>query len=115
VPRDITILSPTVPDALDLATAARAVDESYGVREIDDGAALQVFAAGGEPLLTMWGARELSTAGEIDRLLPHPPEMRLPVFWVDAVAPLTEAGERGVSVALRLALGLDATCIVEDD
>jgi hypothetical protein len=115
VPRDITILSPTVPDALDLATAARAVDESYGVREIDEGDALQVFAEGGEPLLTVWGARELATAGEVERLLPHPPEVRLPVFWVDAVAPLTEAGEAGVSVALRLALGLDATCIVEDD
>jgi len=115
VPRDITILSPTVPDALDLATAARAVDDSYGVREIDGGEALQVFRAGGDVVLTLYPSRELTVSGEVERLLPDPPEVRLPVFWADAVAPLGDEGELGVSVALRLALGLDATCIVEDD
>jgi len=48
-------------------------------------------------------------------LLPDPPSVRLPVFWIDAVAPMGDEGETGVSVALRLALGLEAACIVEDD
>ncbi|ROS61769.1 hypothetical protein EDF38_0867 [Frigoribacterium sp. PhB160] len=115
MPRDITILSPHVVDALDLATAARAVDESFGVREIDGGDALQVFAAGGEAVLTVWTASELTVEGEVERLLPDPPAVTLPVFWIDAAAPLGPEGERGVSVALRLALGVEATCIVEDD
>jgi hypothetical protein len=115
VPRDITILSPHVVDALDLATAARAVDDSLGVREIDGGAALQVFGGGGDAVLTVFSSDEVTVAGEIERLLPDPPAVRLPVHWVDAVAPHGPEGERGVSVALRLALGLEATCIVEDD
>lgn len=115
VPREITILSPEAPDGLDLASAAHAVDESYGVRPIDGATAHQVFARGGRALLTVYGAQELNTSGEIERLLTDPPEVRLPVFWVDAIAPLGEDGEAGVSVALRLALALDAVCIVEDD
>ncbi|WP_396599046.1 hypothetical protein [Frigoribacterium sp. R86507] len=115
MPRDITILSPHVYDQLDLATAAHAVDGSLGVREIDGGDALQVFAVGGVPLLTVYQAAELAEAGELDRLLPDPPSVRLPVFWIDAVAPMGDEGETGVSVALRLALGLEAACIVEDD
>ncbi|TWX40223.1 hypothetical protein ES689_01775 [Frigoribacterium sp. ACAM 257] len=115
MPRDITILSPHVVDVLDLATAARAVDESLGVREIDGGAALQVFGGSGDAVLTVFGSEEITVAGEIERLLPDPPGVRLPVHWVDAVAPHGADGERGVSVALRLALGLEATCIVEDD
>jgi hypothetical protein len=115
VPRDITILSPQAPDGLDLATAARAIDESYGVRPIDGATAHQVFARGGRALLTVYGAQELSTVGEIQRLLPDPPEVRLPVFWIDASAPLGDDGEAGVSVALRLALAMDAVCIIEDD
>ncbi|KQO82427.1 MULTISPECIES: hypothetical protein [unclassified Frigoribacterium] len=115
MPRDITILSPQAPDGLDLATAARAIDESYGVRPIDGATAHQVFARGGRALLTVYGAQELATVGEIERLLPDPPEVRLPVFWIDASAPLGDDGEAGVSVALRLALALDAVCIVEDD
>ena len=59
--------------------------------------------------------RRLDVEGEVERLLPDPPTVRLPVFWIDAVAPLDESGEEGVGVALRLALALDATCIVEDD
>jgi hypothetical protein len=115
VPRDITILSPQAPDGLDLATAARAIDESYGVRPIDGATAHQVFARGGRALLTVYGAQELSTVGEIQRLLPDPPEVRLPVFWIDASAPLGDDGDAGVSVALRLALAMDAVCIIEDD
>jgi len=115
VPREITILSPAEPDALDLAVAARSVDESLGVREIDGGDALQVFGTSGVPVLTVYGARRLDVEGEVERLLPDPPTVRLPVFWIDAVAPLDESGEEGVGVALRLALALDATCIVEDD
>ena len=115
MPRDITILSPHVYDQLDLASAAHAVDGSLGVREIDGGDALQVFAAGGVPLLTVYQAAELTEAGELERLLPDPPSVRLPVFWIDAVAPMGDEGEAGVSVALRLALGLEAACIVEDD
>jgi hypothetical protein len=115
VPRDITILSPQAPDGLDLATAARAIDESYGVRPIDGATAHQVFARGGRALLTVYGAQELSTVGEIERLLPDPPEVRLPVFWIDASAPLGDDGDAGVSVALRLALAMDAVCIIEDD
>lgn len=115
MPRDITILSPQAPDGLDLATAARAIDESYGVRPIDGATAHQVFARGGRALLTVYGAQELSTVGEIQRLLPDPPEVRLPVFWIDASAPLGDDGEAGVSVALRLALAMDAVCIIEDD
>ena len=114
MPRDITILSPEEPDALDLAVAARAVDESLGVREIDAGDALQVFDASGEQLLTVYGARRLDVPGEVERLLPAPPSPALPVFWIDAVAPLDDRGDMGVSVALRLALGLDAACVVED-
>ncbi|NRD25375.1 hypothetical protein [Frigoribacterium sp. VKM Ac-2836] len=115
MPRDITILSPHVYDQLDLVTAAHAVDSSFGVREIDGGDALQVFAAGGVPLLTIYQAAELTQVDELDRLLPDPPSVRLPVFWIDAVAPMGDEGETGVSVALRLALGLEAACIVEDD
>jgi hypothetical protein len=115
VPRDVTILSPQAPDGLDLATAARAIDESFGVRPIDGATAHQVFARGGRALLTVYGAQELSTVGEIQRLLPDPPEVRLPVFWIDASAPLGDDGEAGVSVALRLALAMDAVCIIEDD
>ncbi|ROS52986.1 hypothetical protein [Frigoribacterium sp. PhB24] len=115
MPRDITILSPHVYDQLDLATAAHAVDGSLGVREIDGGDALQVFAAGGVALLTVYQAAEVTEVDELDRLLPDPPSVRLPVFWIDAVAPLGDEGETGVSVALRLALGLEAACIVEDD
>ena len=81
VPREITILSPQAPDGLDLASAAHAVDESYGVRPIDGATAHQVFARGGRALLTVYGAQELNTSGEIERLLTDPPEVRLPVFW----------------------------------
>jgi len=115
VPRDITILSPHGVDALDLATAARTVDESLGVREIDGGAAFQVFGGSGEAVLTVFGSEQVTVAGEIERLLPDPPALGLPVWWVDAVAPHGAKGEQGVSVALHLALGLDAVCIVEDD
>lgn len=114
MPREITILSPGEHDALDLAVAARAVDESLGVREIDEGDALQVFDASGEQLLTVYGPRRLDVVGEVERLLPDPPTVALPVFWIDAVAPLGDRGDTGVSVALRLALGLEASCIVED-
>ncbi|WP_423918551.1 hypothetical protein ACPEEZ_10615 [Frigoribacterium sp. 2-23] len=115
MPREITILSPSVFDELDLASAARGVDESFGVREIDDGDALQVFDGTGDFVLTVYPAFELATEGEIDRLLPDPPAVRLPVFWIDAFAPLGDHGEAGVSVAMRLALGLEASCIIEDD
>ena len=115
MPRDITILSPHVVDVLDLATAARTVDEALGVREIDGGAALQVFGESGDAVLTLFSSDEVTVPGEIERLLPEPPAVRLPVWWVDAVAPHGDEGEQGVSVALRLALGLEAVCIVEDD
>lgn len=114
MPRDITILSPEEHDALDLAVAARAVDEGLGVREVDAGEALQVFDASGDSLLTVYGARRLEVSGEVERLLPDPPTVALPVFWIDAVAPLDDRGDTGVSVALRLALGLEAACVVED-
>ena len=108
-------MSPHVYDQLDLATAAHAVDGSLGVREIDGGQALQVYAAGGASVLTVYQATELSESGEVTRLLPDPPTVGLPVFWIDAVAPLGDEGEVGVSIALRLALGLEAACIVEDE
>ena len=76
MPRDITILSPHVVDSLDLATAARAVDESFGVREIDGGDALQVFAAGGEAVLRGGGPahRRLGPGrrGRLPVALQHP-------------------------------------------
>lgn len=114
MPREIAILSRTDHDVAAVAQAARAVRGVTGVRTIDGGAAVQVTAPGGEPVLTVYRARRLATEGEVARLLPEAPAVPLPTWWCDAVAPFGDAGDVGVRVALELALALDAVCVVAD-
>ena len=38
----------------------------------------------------------------------------MPTWWSDAYAPWGDEGEAGVSIALRLALALEAVCVVAD-
>lgn len=114
MPREITILSPADHGLAALAEAAEGIDGASEVREIDGGRALQVITAQGATLLTVYRARILGTEGEVARLLPDAPEVALPTWWCDAAAPLGPEGEAGVSIALRLALALDAVCVVSD-
>ncbi|MCU1528451.1 MAG: hypothetical protein JWP75_2214 [Frondihabitans sp.] len=114
MPREITILSQTPHDLYGLAAAAEGIVGASGVREIDGGAAVQVLSPTGESLLTVYPARLLTTEGEVERLLPNAPVVNLPTYWSDAVAPWGTVGDAGVSIALRLALRLEAVCVVED-
>lgn len=114
MPREITILAERAPDLEALASAAEGIAGATEVREIEGGAASQVVTLRGEPLLTLYHPRILRTVGEVERLLPSAASVELPVFWCDAYAPWGDAGEAGVSIALRLALGVGATCVVED-
>ncbi|BDZ51604.1 hypothetical protein GCM10025867_38450 [Frondihabitans sucicola] len=114
MPREITILSSEDHDLYALAHAAEGIAGAASVREIDDGAAVQVLREDGVSLLTVYAPRQLHTYGEIERLLPDAPDVTLPTWWSDAFAPWGEVGEAGVSIALRLALGLGAVCLVED-
>jgi hypothetical protein len=84
------------------------------VREIDGGTAVQVLREDGVSILTVYAPRRVSTLGEVRRLLPDAPEVALPTWWTDAYAPWGDAGDDGVSIALRLALAQDAVCLVED-
>jgi hypothetical protein len=114
MPREITILAQTAFDLADLARAAEGIDGAAEVREIDEGAAIQVLDQAGQSLVTVYRARLVQTVGEIERLLPDAPNVALPVLWSDAVAPWGPLGEAGVSIALRLALRLEAVCLVAD-
>lgn len=114
MPREITILSPERHDLYALAEAAEGIDGADSVREIDDGAAVQVLTRAGAILLTVYAPRQLDSVGEVARLLPDAPVVALPTWWSDAYAPFGDGGEEGVSIALRLALGLHAICLVED-
>ncbi|AMM21749.1 hypothetical protein AX769_18355 [Frondihabitans sp. PAMC 28766] len=114
MPREITILSQTPHDLYALAEAAEGIAGTGEVREIEGGTAVQVLTAAGSDLLTVYAPRILRTGGEVARLLPDAPAVELPVYWSDAFAPWGDAGEAGVSIALRLALAVDATCVVED-
>ena len=114
MPREITILSRTSHDLYALARAAEGIPGAFEVREIDTGAAVQVLNADGVDLLTIYEPLLISTPGEVSRLLPDAPDVALPLYWSDAYAPWGAEGEAGVSIALRLALGLDAVCVVED-
>lgn len=114
MPREITILSSRPHDLAGLARAAEGVADATEVREIDGGEALQVLDSSGTALVTVWTSRMLATDGEIERLLVDAPTVALPTWWSDAVAPLDDDGEAGVSIALRLALALDAVCLIDD-
>lgn len=114
MPREITILSPEAHDLYAIAEAAEGIRGAASVREIDDGAAVQVLNADGISLLTLYTPRQMRTTGEIGRLLPDAPRVPLPTWWSDAYAPWGVEGEAGVSIALRLALALGAVCLVED-
>jgi hypothetical protein len=114
MPREITILSPASHDLYQLARAAEGIAGAASVREIDDGAAVQVLTEDGVSMLTVYAPRQLHTYGEVERLLPDAPDVSLPTWWSDAYAPWGDDGEAGVSIALRLALRLDAVCLVED-
>lgn len=114
MPREITILSPVDFDLPALAEASEGIGGAAELREIDAGAAVQVMADDGTALLTVYRPRILSSLGEVARLLPDAPEVTLPTWWSDAIAPLGDGGEAGVSIALRLALSLDAVCLVAD-
>lgn len=114
MPREITILSSNAPDLDAVALAAEGILGAAAVREIDAGSAVQVLRDDGTSLLTVYAPRRLSTAGEVERLLPDAPAVALPTWWSDAYAPVGTDGEAGVSIALRLALGLDAVCLVAD-
>jgi hypothetical protein len=114
MPREITILSPTSHDLYALARAAEGIVGADSVREIDDGVAVQVLSPAGGSLLTVYVPRRVVTPGEVERLLPDAPAVALPTWWSDAYAPWGDEGEAGVSIALRLALALDAVCLVDD-
>lgn len=114
MPREITILSRGDHDLFSLAEAAEAIRGAAAVREIDGGSALQVTTATGVPVLTVYPPRLMPTAGEVARLLPDAPAVDLPTWWCDAVAPLGDEGEIGVRVALQLAVGMGAVCVVAD-
>jgi hypothetical protein len=114
MPREITILARGPHDLYAVAAAAEGIDGASEVREIDEGAAVQVLDGAGESLLTVYLPRLLNTPGEVERLLPDAPKVELPTYWSDAVAPWGDRGEAGVSIALRLALRLEAVCVVED-
>ncbi|GAA4265433.1 hypothetical protein [Frondihabitans peucedani] len=114
MPREITILSSTAHDLYAVAHAAEGIEGAASVREIDEGAAVQVLSEDGVDLLTVYAPRRIGTVGEVRRLLPNAPELALPTWWTDAYAPWSEEGEAGVSIALRLALAQDAVCLVED-
>lgn len=114
MPREITILSQVPHDLYALAEAAEGIAGAGEVRQIEGGAAAQVLTADGAGLLTVYAPRVLRTAGEIERLLPGAPDVELPAYWCDAYAPWGDDGDAGVSIALRLALGIDAVCVVED-
>lgn len=114
MPREITILSRTPHDLHAIADAAEGIGGADSVRQIDGGAGVQVVDAGGRDLLTVYSPRLLRTPGEIERLLPTAALVELPAYWSDAYAPLDALGDAGVSIALRLALALEAVCVVED-
>lgn len=114
MPREITILSRDQFDLTAVADAAEGIGDAVEVREIDSGAAVQVLSGDGEALLTLYRPRMLTSEGEVARLLPDAPEVALPTWWSDAFSPLGATGEAGVSIALRLALALDAVCVVAD-
>jgi hypothetical protein len=114
MPREITILSRTPHDLQAIADAAEGIGGAESVRQIDGGAGVQVVDAGGRELLTVYSPRLLRTPGEIERLLPNAAKVEMPTYWCDAYAPLDGLGEAGVSIALRLALALEAVCVVED-
>ena len=114
MPREIVILSRRQHDLHAVADAAEGIVGAVEVREIDGGQALQVITAEKADLVTLYAPRRIDTAGEVERLLPHAPAISLPVWWTDGLAPLGEEGEAGVSIALRLALRMDAVCLVDD-
>ena len=114
MPREITILSPVDFGLTAVATASEGFGGAVEVREIDAGAALQVMAGDGAVLLTVYRPLLLKSAGEVARLLPDAPDVALPIWWSDAFSPFGSSGEAGVSIALRVALALDAVCVVAD-
>lgn len=104
MPRSSVVLSPSALGADEIESAARRVWELAGataplnLREIDDGAALQV--RGGETVvLTVLRPRLLPTLDEVARLLPGVTDLPSATrFWSDAYTPWEPEGAIGVAI-----------------
>jgi len=111
----VTLLCRGPVETRDVAEALLLHDDAWGVRALDDGPVLQVCRDATHPVITVLGVRRVDSLDEVRRILPDAPEMATPLWWVDAVAPVGEAGEPGIDAALEASLDLDAVCIVHGD
>lgn len=104
MPRSSVVLSPSALGADEIDAAARRVWELAGataplnLREVDDGAALQV--RGGETVvLTVLRPRLLPTLDEVARLLPGVADLPSGTrFWSDAYTSWEPEGAIGVAI-----------------
>ncbi len=110
MPRSSVILGPAPVDAVAVGRAASAVwalqtdpdAPALELRAVDEGAALQVVAAG-VPVLTVLRARALPSHDEVARLLPGVAAPGTAGFWTDAYTPWRPEGAIGVAILDALA------------
>ncbi len=105
MPRSSVLLSPTPLDATAISAAASAVRqslddpaaESFALRVLDEGAALQVLA-GETVLVSVLRPRLLPTLDEVARLLPGVEAPEGTSWWTDAYTPWAPEGAVGVAI-----------------
>jgi hypothetical protein len=114
MPRDAVLLSPTGVNLEAVLRAAAAVDEQLQVRSLYDGAALQLFGADGQAVITVQHSTLIANAHEIERLLPSAPAVHTPLWWSEVYIPWRSDGQPGLDILYRLAVHLGATLVLED-
>jgi len=113
MPREIYLVSRDPMTLPVLVEAAVGVEGSLVPRLINGGAAIQLVDLADVAVLTLDTSRLIRDTVDLERItgpLPTAGE----VWWTEATAPWTPAGETGVAVARALASLLQARCTVED-
>jgi hypothetical protein len=114
MPRDAVLLSATAVNLELVLRAAAPVDETLQVRSLFDGAALQLFGADGQAVITVQHATLVADSAEVERLLPSAPAVQTPLWWSEVMIPWRNDGQPGLEILYRLAGDMGATLVLED-
>ena len=107
MPRELVILSPSMPGDASFRAAADSLAEPVSLT-LDAGGLLARFhTRAQDPLVTVLHPPRITSSSEIDRLLPGhaalPPAPLDGLWWTDVVVPWGPAEVAGVALAVSLA------------